>query len=176
MVFCLKGKSFFQHNPGYEEHNQGEGHHHHHPLAEAYAEVHTGGVVEELQSDGVGRCTDRSTYTTDISAHGYGQCQAYLTLAVGGKSLKHRRQEGEHHSCGGSVAYKHGENGCNEQEAQQHSLRLGAERRQHHLGQLHVETTLGSGDSHDKTTDKQHDGRVGKSNAAGRYCSPDSQT
>ena len=111
-------------------------------------------LIEGLQGDGIGRCTDRSGHTTDIGGDWDAHGQRDASLSVGRKGGEDRGKEGEHHGGGGCVGYEHREDACDEQKAQQHVLALVAEGTDKVLGKQNVETRLGGCDGKDETAEE----------------------
>ena len=144
----------FKDKPCYDEQHEGKGYHYHHPLSEADSHIHSVGVVEKFECYGVWRSTDRSAHASYIGAYRNGEREAYFPFSVGRERTEHGGEECEHHRRGGRVAYEHREECRDEDKAQKHILRFGAEWRKHHSGEFHVKAAFCSGDCYDEASDK----------------------
>ena len=153
-VFLFEREKAFKDKPCYDEQHEGKGYHYHHPLSEADSHIHSVGVVEKFECYGVWRSTDRSAHASYIGAYRNGEREAYFPFSVGRERTEHGGEECEHHRRGGRVAYEHREECRDEDKAQKHILRFGAEWRKHHSGEFHVKAAFCSGDCYDEASDK----------------------
>ena len=157
-----EGEELQDDEPCQQQHHDDHRHHEAHPLSEAYSHVETLGVVEDLIGEGVWRCADWCAHTAEVGTYGDGHGKCDASLAVGRQGLEHGCEEGEHHSCGGSIGDEHREYACDEQEAEQHILALLAKRLDEVLGHHHVKTALGCGYGKDETAEEEYNRRVGE--------------
>ena len=157
-----EGEDGFQQPPAYKQQDDNQRRHEHHPLTEAQSHVQSLWVVEIFQGDGVRRCADGCSHTTEVGSQGNAECHGYAPFALGRQLTEYWCQEGQHHGCRCCVGHEHGEQASNEDESQQYVVALVAERLQQHFCQLCVQSRLGGGNGQYESADEQHDDRVGK--------------
>ena len=83
--------------------------HEHHPLTKAQTHIQTFRIVQVFQGDGVWRCTDRGTHTTQVGSYRDTHGQGYTTLTLGRQLVEHRCEECQHHGSCSCVRYEHRE-------------------------------------------------------------------
>ena len=146
--------------PRDENHHNHERYHTKHPIHKSHTHTH---IVQITKGDGVWRGSDRGSYSSDVCCHRNRKCKPDTALAVCRQGFQYRGEEGKHHCSCGRVAHKHGEHCHHAEDAEHHSLRIGTERLEENLRELHIQAHLCRSYRKDEASEEEHYYRIGKS-------------